>query len=89
MKLKYENQNYTAEWIDTLFSVGSFFGGKKLIINDSFGKNIVKRKFTYGQWFFQHDSPNLYKSILDDIFHPENNFTEDTDYLDLDELKKN
>ena len=87
MKLKYENQNYTAEWIDTLFS----FGGKKLIINDSFGKSIVKRKFTHGQWLFQHESPDLYKGILDDIFHPENRifYTEEPDFLDLDELKKN
>jgi len=81
MEIKYENKHYTVEWSDTYFS------GKKLIISDSSGKVVVKKKFTYGQWLFRHESPYTYKGILDDVFHPDKRFcSESPEFLDLDNI---
>lgn len=81
MEIKYENKHYTAEWLDT------YFNGKKLIISDLSDKIVAKKRFTYTQWLFQHESPYTYKKILDEVFHPKRFFSESPEFLDLDNIK--
>ena len=65
MKIIYDNKTYTAEWSDRIFSCG-----KTLIIRDDMGKVFTKTKFSFGEYLFQNESLDTYRSILDDKINP-------------------